>query len=68
MAETLLGHQDDSSASQSCNLDLSHQTWVTTDTWTGQEDQVLQPRVLLSMSALPSMAPHQEPGFRNGTS
>lgn len=28
MAQTLLGHQDDSSAFQSCNLHLSNQTWV----------------------------------------
>lgn len=65
MAETLLGYQDDSSASQSCNLHLSHQICVTTDTWTGQGDQVLQSRVLLSMPALPSIAPHQEPGYQD---
>lgn len=67
MAETLLDYQDDSLASQSCNLHLSHQICVTTDTWTGQGDQVLQSRVLLSLPALPAIAPHQEPGIRNGT-
>lgn len=28
IAQTLLGYQDDSLASQSCNLHLSHKTWV----------------------------------------